>query len=404
MNGQLFDNGCVESLVIGALPVCPPLNICLRPTPLRELQIQPRWAPLCKEDTVIQYYGTLRRISATHASSGALTERNKHELPQCLYFDADFRTDWAARRHRELPMRMVVAPRFAEWLMGVPAGWTSVEPLEAAVRHKHIAFCETLLRLPKRLSTLSLFSGCGVLDLALLPWCAPVGYCEICPTVTELLKARMRDGSLPSGPVFDDVRLLTRAAFLEQLPRQARSPGVQGPEASLGLVYGFPCTNTSVAGLRAGIVDGQDSSLVYEAIRVADEVSADWMFIENVSGIRSADRSDVRLVEAVRERGFKCRWAMLRACDAGSPQRRRRWFMLAWRGHFNPAMLMPPQLSLKQRIEAERGIEFNSGRPGPPATWMVDMADYPQAKRALEMLGNSVVPHQAILAASILAT
>ena len=213
----------------------------------------------------------------------------------------------------------------------------------------------------------------------------------------------MRDGSLPSGPVFDDVRLLTRAAFLEQLPGQARSPGVRGPEASLGVVYGFPCTNTSLAGLRAGIVDGQDSSLVYEAIRVADEVSADWMFIENVSGIRSAASSDVRLVEAVRERGFKCRWAMLRACDAGSPQIRRRWFMLAWRGHFNPAMLMPPQ-SLKQRIEAERGLEFNGGRPGPPATWMVDMADYPKAKRALEMLASCVVPHPAILAASILAT
>ena len=288
MNGQLFDDGRVGSLVVAAMPVCPPLNIRLRTTPLRELQIRPRWAGVCTEDTIIQYYGTLRRTSATHASSGALTVRNKHELPQCLYFDKDFRTDWAARRHRELPMRMAVAPRFAEWLMGVLVGWTSVEPLEAAVRHKHIAFCETLLRVPKRLSTLSLFSGCGALDLALLPWCAPVGYCEICPIAAELLKARMRDGSLPSGPVFDDVRLLTRAAFLEQLPGQARSPGVRGPEASLGLVYGFLCTNTSLAGLRAGIADGRDSSLVYEAVRVADEVSADWMLIEKVSGIRSA--------------------------------------------------------------------------------------------------------------------
>ena len=149
MNGQLFDEGRVESLVVGAMPVCPPLNIRLRTTPLRELQIRPRWACVCTEDTIIQYYGTLRRTSATHASSGALTDRNKHELPQCLYFDADFRTDWAARRHRELPMRMAVAPRFAEWLMGVPAGWTSGEPLEAAVRHEHIAFLRDIAPRPQ---------------------------------------------------------------------------------------------------------------------------------------------------------------------------------------------------------------------------------------------------------------
>ena len=30
MNGQLFDEGRVESLVVGAMPVCPPLNIRLQ--------------------------------------------------------------------------------------------------------------------------------------------------------------------------------------------------------------------------------------------------------------------------------------------------------------------------------------------------------------------------------------
>ena len=90
MNGQLLDDGRVGSLVVAAMPVCPPLNIRLRTTPLRELQIRPRWALVCTEDTIIQYYGTLRRTSATHATSGALTVRNRHELPQCQYFDKDF--------------------------------------------------------------------------------------------------------------------------------------------------------------------------------------------------------------------------------------------------------------------------------------------------------------------------
>lgn len=53
------------------LPRAPRLGILLRPTPLSKLQVMPRWARSWEEDPNIGFYGTLRRISATHHSSGA---------------------------------------------------------------------------------------------------------------------------------------------------------------------------------------------------------------------------------------------------------------------------------------------------------------------------------------------
>ena len=69
-------------------------------------------------------------------------------------------------------------------------------------------------------------------------------------------------------------------------------------------------------------------------------------------------------------------------------------------------MLIPPQEALHDAFAAEMGLNFNGGRPSPPADWMIEKETYAQengAKQSLELLGNCVVPHQAVLAASILA-
>ena len=82
------------------------------------------------------------------------------------------------------------------------------------------------------------------------------------------------------------------------------------------------------------------------------------------------------------------------------------WFMLAWRYGFHPGMVMPPQGgAIQKHIRQETGLDFNSGRPMPPATWMVDEDEYEtgEVQEALNMLGLSVNPIQAVLAASLLA-
>lgn len=377
---------------------------------------------------MVRYYGTLRAFPATHYSSGVLTDRNKHELPQCLYCDDAFAANWATSRCRELPQRMAVSPRFAEWLMGLPENWTHPE-LPLVNRCEHFVFRSKFALWGRaRHPTISLFSGCGALDFSLLPWCAPIPYCEIDHVARGVLQNRMHDGSLPRGFVFEDIRLLTKASLVKQspglkLPTSLTKIGghswpprvfagslaqteMQGHvEGSIGLVYGFPRADTSNAGKKAGL-DGGESALVFEALRIADDLNANWMFMENVAGIRSTKSSDVRLIDAVREKGFQCRWLMLEALNGGSPQKRKRWFMLAWRGGFHPSFLIPapPQgeRNLHSHIVAARGLDFNGGRPSPPASWMVEMGDYAASKPRLELLGRCVVPHQAMLAASLL--
>jgi len=67
-------------------------------------------------------------------------------------------------------------------------------------------------------------------------------------------------------------------------------------------------------------------------------------------------------------------------------------------------MLMPDQGSmLRDHIQTELGLNFNGGRPTPPTDWMTEVDTYKVTKPSLELLGNSVVPVQAMLAASILA-
>ena len=80
--------------------------------------------------------------------------------------------------------------------------------------------------------------------------------------------------------------------------------------------------------------------------------------------------------------------------------------MLAWRFGFRPENLMPPQGgAIHKYIKLETGLDFNGGRPMPPATWMVDGDEYEsgEVQSTLNMLNLSVNPIQAMLAASLLA-
>ena len=76
--------------------------------------------------------------------------------------------------------------------------------------------------------------------------------------------------------------------------------------------------------------------------------------------------------------------------------------MPAWRYGFQPGMLMPPPGgAIQEAIRQETGLDFNGGRPMPPATWMAD-----EEESELDNITNtlvSVIPVHAMMAASLLA-
>lgn len=94
---------------------------------------------------------------------------------------------------------------------------------------------------------------------------------------------------------------------------------------------GFPCQDLSVAGKRAGL-DGDRSSLYVEALRIFREVRPRYLFLENVTGILSANAGEAhnRVMSDLASLGLDARWLCVRAADVGAVHLRDRWWLLAY--------------------------------------------------------------------------
>ena len=209
---------------------------------------------------------------------------------------------------------------------------------------------------------------------------------------------------------------------------------------------GFPCQPVSTAGKRKGVND--ERWLIEDVCRVAREAGADWLILENVAGLRSANGGDAmaRVVSALAGNGFGAEWTSVRASDVGAPHGRLRWFCLAHaegaeRGvtehELLGATVGPAAESGKcHRSPAEHAgdhvLQFGPyadaiarwepivGRPAPDPTddkrrlnprfveWMMGLPDGwvtdagVTRSQALKILGNGVVPQQAALALRLL--
>lgn len=158
---------------------------------------------------------------------------------------------------------------------------------------------------------LDLFSGIGGISYALRGYVRPCAYCEIDPYCAAVLASRMYSGELSTAPIFPDVTRL-RA---EILPR-----GIE-------IIYGgFPCQDLSLAGRRAGL-QGKRSGLFFEVVRLAAELKPQFVFLENVLGVRKHVPAIRAEFEAL---GYSCRDGFLSAGECGAPHQRMRWFFLAY--------------------------------------------------------------------------
>ena len=88
---------------------------------------------------------------------------------------------------------------------------------------------------------------------------------------------------------------------------------------------GFPCQPFSQAGLRKG---NQDERAIFQWIADAIGILRPrYVLMENVQGLLTKGGLDILgALETVR---YDCRWATVRASDAGAPHKRARWFAIA---------------------------------------------------------------------------
>ena len=91
------------------------------------------------------------------------------------------------------------------------------------------------------------------------------------------------------------------------------------------LCGGFPCTDLSAAGQRAGL-DGEKSGLYSEMLRFAHAIRPEYVVIENVPALLQYRE---RLETDWDRLGYGLTWVKARALDAGAPHRRSRVFVVA---------------------------------------------------------------------------
>ena len=114
--------------------------------------------------------------------------------------------------------------------------------------------------------------------------------------------------------------------------------GAELPPVDL-ITFGSPCQDLSLAGKRAGMVEGSRSNLFFEATRIIKEmrnatgnVFPRWAIWENVPGAFSSNNGDdfeAVLQEMVDIGGHHVEWHIVDAQFFGVPQRRRRVFVIA---------------------------------------------------------------------------
>lgn len=102
------------------------------------------------------------------------------------------------------------------------------------------------------------------------------------------------------------------------------------------LIAGTPCTDLSVSGKRAGL-DGSQSRLFFEFIRVLRETQPEWFIFENVVGLLSshAGRDMDTALGCMADSGYGFAYRVLNAADLGVPQRRRRVIVVGHLGDWS---------------------------------------------------------------------
>lgn len=159
-----------------------------------------------------------------------------------------------------------------------------------------------------RFRLLSLFSGCGGLDLGLrLSGMELVWAVDVDPHAVETYRRHVWDGIVQA-----DVRELDPGSL---------------PEADM-VAGGPPCQPYSVSGKRRGSRD--ERHCLPEFLRIASALRPPWVLLENVGGlvVLEGGRYLAELCEGLAEAGYRTWQALVDAAAYGVPQHRRRLILV----------------------------------------------------------------------------
>ena len=99
------------------------------------------------------------------------------------------------------------------------------------------------------------------------------------------------------------------------------------------LTAGFPCQPFSFAGEKAGFEDETRGTLFFDICRILEFCKPPMVFLENVKGLVSHNKGETLkvIVDTLKTLGYFPHWKILSSLDFGLPQKRERWYCVAFR-------------------------------------------------------------------------
>lgn len=179
------------------------------------------------------------------------------------------------------------------------------------------------------MNVISLFSGCGGLDLGFerAGFSVPVAN-EFDPTIFETFKANHPNTHLIEG----DVRQVTKEDI---------APFLGNGEVD-GIIGGPPCQSWSEAGSLRGIEDAR-GQLFFDYIRILKEFKPKFFLAENVSGMLANRHSDAvkNIIKMFEEAGYDVSLTLVNAKDYGVAEERKRVFYIGFRNDLKVKFVFP---------------------------------------------------------------
>ncbi len=181
------------------------------------------------------------------------------------------------------------------------------------------------------MSIISLFSGCGGLDLGFERAGFNIAVAnEFDPTIWATFEANHPHTKLIKG----DIRNIKEADF---------------PDDILGIIGGPPCQSWSEAGSLRGINDLR-GKLFYEYIRILKNKQPKFFLAENVSGMLANRHSEAvkNIIQQFADCGYDVTINLVNAKDYGVAQERKRVFYIGFRKDLNIDFQFPQGSTVKR--------------------------------------------------------
>lgn len=172
------------------------------------------------------------------------------------------------------------------------------------------------------MNVISLFSGCGGLDLGFerAGFNIPVAN-EFDKTIWATYKINHPETHLIEG----DIRQITKDDILQYIDGEVD-----------GIIGGPPCQSWSEAGSLKGIKDAR-GQLFFDYIRILKEFQPKFFLAENVSGMLANRHSEAvqNILELFDEAGYDVSFTLVNAKDYGVAEERKRVFYIGFRKDLN---------------------------------------------------------------------